>query len=99
MWDSAIEKRMWCSERKQYYCFFFFFFLLVYLIAYLFVYSLQCEIIFSFLVIKVIYNILLYNILYHIVGNFRGEIFTWFSIIKFIHGKKIHWFTAQCHLN
>ena len=25
---------------------------------------------------------------YRIVGNFQGEISLWFSIIKFIHGKK-----------
>ena len=25
---------------------------------------------------------------YRIAGNFRGEIFSWFSIIKFIRGKK-----------
>ena len=29
-----------------------------------------------------------YYICYRIVGNFRGEISSWFSIIKVIHGKK-----------
>ena len=31
---------------------------------------------------------------YRIVGDFQGEISLWFSIIKFICGKKICWFTA-----